>query len=108
MSSIGHFERVRALHATPRFVVTAVGVLSIPTRPSFKGMETFKGLSFHPFDWPHDQPDLTGKRVFIFGDATHALAAAVLDRREDVCLQGVGQLVEVREQVLGFAEIHWG
>ena len=50
-----------------RFVITGLGVLSIPTRPSFKGMETFKGLSFHPFDWPHDQPDLTGKRVAIIG-----------------------------------------
>ena len=30
---------------------------------------------------------------------------AVLDRREDVCLQGVGQLVEVREQVLGQRQV---
>ena len=56
-----------------RFVITALGVLSIPTRPSFKGMETFKGLSFHPFDWPHDQPDLTGKRVAIIGTGATAI-----------------------------------
>mgnify|MGYP003326379440 CR=1 FL=1 len=30
---------------------------------------------------------------------------AVLDRREDGCLQGVGQLVEVREQVLGQRQV---
>ena len=52
---------------TTRFVITALGVLSIPTYPSFEGMDSFKGLSFHPFDWPHDQPDLTGKRVAIIG-----------------------------------------
>ena len=58
---------------TTRFVVTALGVLSIPTRPNFPGMETFKGLSFHPFDWPHDQPDLTGKRVAIIGTGATAI-----------------------------------
>ena len=56
-----------------RFVVTALGVLSIPTRPHFDGMETFKGLSFHPFDWPHDQPDLTGKRVAVIGTGATAI-----------------------------------
>jgi len=58
---------------TTRFVITALGILSIPTRPSFKGMETFKGLSFHPFDWPHDQPDLSGKRVAIIGTGATAI-----------------------------------
>ncbi|MCC6707100.1 MAG: NAD(P)/FAD-dependent oxidoreductase [Gammaproteobacteria bacterium] len=58
---------------TTRFVVTALGVLSIPTRPEFPGMDTFKGLSFHPFDWPHDQPDLTGKRVAIIGTGATAI-----------------------------------
>ncbi|MBK8959395.1 MAG: NAD(P)/FAD-dependent oxidoreductase [Proteobacteria bacterium] len=58
---------------TTRFVVTALGVLSIPTRPNFPGMETFKGLSFHPFDWPHDQPDLSGKRVAIIGTGATAI-----------------------------------
>jgi cation diffusion facilitator CzcD-associated flavoprotein CzcO len=56
-----------------RFVVTALGVLSIPTRPNFPGMESFKGLSFHPFDWPHDQPDLSGKRVAIIGTGATAI-----------------------------------
>ena len=58
---------------TTRFVVTALGVLSIPTRPEFPGMASFKGLSFHPFDWPHDQPDLTGKRVAIIGTGATAI-----------------------------------
>ncbi|MCC0042713.1 MAG: NAD(P)/FAD-dependent oxidoreductase [Rhodobiaceae bacterium] len=52
---------------TTRFVITAVGILSIPTYPDIEGMESFQGLSFHPFDWPHDPPDLTGKRVAVIG-----------------------------------------
>ncbi len=58
---------------TTRFVVTALGVLSTPTVPEFDGMDSFAGLSFHPFDWPHDQPDLTGKRVACIGTGATAI-----------------------------------
>lgn len=58
---------------TTRFVITALGVLSIPTKPEFEGMESFEGLSFHPFEWPHDQPDLTGKRVACIGTGATAI-----------------------------------
>jgi cation diffusion facilitator CzcD-associated flavoprotein CzcO len=54
-------------------VVTALGILSIPTPPEFPGMETFKGRSFHPFSWPHEQPDLTGKRVAVIGTGATAI-----------------------------------
>jgi len=40
---------------TSRFVVMAVGLLSIPTPPQLKGMEKFKGKSFHTFHWPHER-----------------------------------------------------
>ena len=58
---------------TTHFVVTAVGVLSIPTMPQIKGVENFKGLSFHPFHWPHDPPDLSGKRVGVVGTGATAI-----------------------------------
>ena len=58
---------------TTHFVVTAVGVLSIPTMPKIEGTETFKGISFHPFHWPHDPPDLTGKRVGVVGTGATAI-----------------------------------
>ncbi|MGE0861675.1 MAG: flavin-containing monooxygenase [Gammaproteobacteria bacterium] len=58
---------------TTRFVITAVGVLSTPTQPEFPGMADFKGLSFHPFNWPHEQPDLTGKRVAVIGTGATAI-----------------------------------
>lgn len=58
---------------TTHFVVTAVGILSIPTMPKIEGADTFKGLSFHPFYWPHDPPDLTGKRVGVVGTGATAI-----------------------------------
>ncbi len=52
---------------TTRWVVTALGLLSIPTTPTIEGMDSFTGQSFHPFDWPEDPVDLAGKRVAIIG-----------------------------------------
>jgi cation diffusion facilitator CzcD-associated flavoprotein CzcO len=52
---------------TCRFLIMAIGLLSIPTPPRFKGMETFKGRSFHTFHWPHDPVELTGKKVAVIG-----------------------------------------
>ena len=58
---------------TTHYVITALGVLSIPTTPDFVGMDRFQGQSFHPFDWPHDPPDLAGKRVGIIGTGATAI-----------------------------------
>ncbi|MEM7543084.1 MAG: NAD(P)/FAD-dependent oxidoreductase [Pseudomonadota bacterium] len=58
---------------TTRFIVTAIGVLSIPTLPKFEGMDSFKGISFHPFHWPHEPLDLKGKRVGVIGTGATAI-----------------------------------
>ena len=50
-----------------RFVITGVGVLSIPTPPRIPGMEFFKGESFHTYWWPKEPVSLEGKRVGIIG-----------------------------------------
>ncbi|MGF1597170.1 MAG: flavin-containing monooxygenase [Acidimicrobiales bacterium] len=52
---------------TTRFVITALGLLSIPTLPRYEGMERFRGESFHTFHWPKEPVDLTGKRVGVIG-----------------------------------------
>ena len=52
---------------TARVIVTGIGVLSIPTLPKLPGMDSFKGISFHTTNWPHEPVDLTGKRVGIIG-----------------------------------------
>jgi cation diffusion facilitator CzcD-associated flavoprotein CzcO len=54
-------------------VVTALGPLSTPTLPKIEGMSDFKGISFHPADWPHEPLDLAGKRVGIIGTGATAI-----------------------------------
>jgi 4-hydroxyacetophenone monooxygenase len=49
-----------------RFVISAVGALSLPRLPHFEGMETFAGPSFHSARWPADL-DLAGKKVALIG-----------------------------------------
>lgn len=58
---------------TCRFVITALGVLSVPTLPRFAGMHDFAGQSFHPFEWPDPAPDLRGKRVAVIGTGATAI-----------------------------------
>jgi cation diffusion facilitator CzcD-associated flavoprotein CzcO len=50
-----------------RFLMTAVGMLSVPTRPRLLGQDSFAGPSFHTFDWPAEGINLTGKRVAVIG-----------------------------------------
>ncbi|MEZ5341510.1 MAG: NAD(P)/FAD-dependent oxidoreductase [Acidimicrobiales bacterium] len=52
---------------TARFVVTSLGPLSMPTLPSYPGMDEFEGASFHTYWWPKEPVDLTDKRVGIIG-----------------------------------------
>ena len=50
-----------------RFIVTGIGVLSVPTLPNIKGMGTYKGESFHTYWWPKEPISLKNKRVGIIG-----------------------------------------
>jgi cation diffusion facilitator CzcD-associated flavoprotein CzcO len=52
---------------TSRFIIMAIGLLSIPTPPRLKGVEKFKGQAFHTFHWPHEPVELAGKKVAVIG-----------------------------------------
>ncbi len=52
-------------------VITAVGQLSRPRLPDIKGIESFKGKSFHSATWDHSV-DLKGKRVAVIGTGASA------------------------------------
>jgi len=52
---------------TARFVITGIGVLSIPTPPRYPGMDDFGGESFHTFWWPKEPVPLSGRRVGVVG-----------------------------------------
>jgi cation diffusion facilitator CzcD-associated flavoprotein CzcO len=58
---------------TCRFLLPAVGLLSVPTRPTYPGMEAFAGESFHTFDWPREGIDLSGRRVGVIGTGATAI-----------------------------------
>ena len=51
---------------TCKYFVSAMGMISEPVIPKFKGMENFKGESFHSARWPEGL-DYAGKRVGIIG-----------------------------------------
>ncbi len=49
-----------------RFVVSAVGALSLPKLPRFPGMESFTGPAFHSACWPRDL-DISAQRFALVG-----------------------------------------
>jgi cyclohexanone monooxygenase len=49
------------------FCIFAAGNLSTPRVPDFKGVESFKGKSYHSGLWPKEGVDFTGQRVGLIG-----------------------------------------
>ncbi|MCE4369619.1 flavin-containing monooxygenase [Xanthomonas hortorum] len=50
-----------------RYVVSCVGILSVPKSPEFSGTETFGGELYRTSHWPHQPVDFAGKRVAVIG-----------------------------------------
>ncbi|CAN5690271.1 NAD(P)/FAD-dependent oxidoreductase [soil metagenome] len=58
-----------------RFLISAAGPLSVPQMPNYKGIDEFRGESYHSYYWPRDTQggtgglpvDLRGKRVGVIG-----------------------------------------
>ncbi|KXF48839.1 esterase [Rhodococcus sp. SC4] len=50
-----------------RYVVSCVGVLSVPKSPEFAGSDTFTGELYRTSSWPQHQVDFAGKRVAVIG-----------------------------------------
>ncbi|MBN8909256.1 MAG: NAD(P)/FAD-dependent oxidoreductase, partial [Rhodospirillales bacterium] len=46
-----------------RFLITAVGPLSAPTKPRIDGIDSFKGEAYHTGMWPHHPVSFEGKRT---------------------------------------------
>ena len=57
---------------TARMVVSGMGGLSTPAYPNIKGLDQFKGVTFHSQDWQHDYP-LEGKKVAVIGTGASAI-----------------------------------
>jgi cyclohexanone monooxygenase len=56
-----------------QFVIMATGSLSNARTPDFKGLESFKGKTYHTGQWPHEGVDFTGLRVGIVGTGSSAI-----------------------------------
>jgi cation diffusion facilitator CzcD-associated flavoprotein CzcO len=57
---------------TARFVVSGIGGLHVPAKPTFPGIENFEGDVFHSAAWNHDDA-LEGKRVAAIGTGASAI-----------------------------------
>ena len=55
--------------------IMAIGCLSVPKRPDFKGLEAFAGESYLTGAWPHEPVDFTSKRVGVIGTGSSAIQA---------------------------------
>lgn len=56
-----------------RYLVLAVGNLSLPRVPDFKGLDGFKGRWFHTGQWPKQEIDFTGKTVGVIGTGSSGI-----------------------------------
>ena len=61
--------------ATSQYLITAIGVLSVPVMPVINGIDDFEGESFHTGNWPHEPVDFRGKRVGIIGTGATGVQA---------------------------------
>lgn len=66
-----HTDRADAV--TCRFLVTAVGCLSLPKRPEYAGLDEFAGRWVQTGAWPHDPIDYAGKRVAVIGTGSSGI-----------------------------------
>ena len=58
-----------------QFCIMATGCLSLPNKPNFEGLDTFKGDWYHTANWPHEEVDFTAKRVGVIGTGSTGIQA---------------------------------
>jgi len=63
---------------TATYCIMAVGNLSTPRVPDFKGVESFKGKWYHTGLWPHEGVDFSGLRVAQIGTGSSGVQMAPL------------------------------
>jgi cyclohexanone monooxygenase len=60
---------------TACYVIAATGCLTAGNMPKIKGIDTFKGRSYHTSRWPHSGVDFTAKRVAVIGTGATGVQA---------------------------------
>ena len=51
----------------------ATGCLSMPKKPEYPGLDSFKGNWYHTGLWPHEGVDFTGQRVAVIGTGSSGI-----------------------------------
>ncbi|MFN4015548.1 MAG: flavin-containing monooxygenase [Reyranella sp.] len=75
-------ETDRGDRVSAKFCVMAVGCLSAPNRPDFKGIADFRGAVYHTGEWPHAGVDFTGLRVGVIGTGSSAIQSIPIIARQ--------------------------
>ena len=71
---------------TCKYFISAMGMISEPVIPEFKGMDKFKGPLLHSARWPEEGLDYAGKKVGIIGAGatTVQMLPVVAEKAESV------------------------
>ena len=56
-----------------RYLLTAVGCLSLPKAPEIAGLELFEGRWVQTGAWPHDPVEVTGKSIAVIGTGSSGI-----------------------------------
>jgi cation diffusion facilitator CzcD-associated flavoprotein CzcO len=71
-----HLDTDDGRHWVAKYLISAVGIMSEPLKPTIPGLENFRGRVYHTADWPRDENvDFTGKRVAFFGTGSSGIQA---------------------------------
>lgn len=64
------------------YFIPAVGALSAANIPNFKGLDRFKGETYHTGRWPHEKVDFKGKLVGVIGTGSSGIQAIPVIAKE--------------------------
>ena len=67
---------------TSKYCIMATGCLSTWSIPKFKGLENFKGETYHTGNWPHEGVDFSGKKVGIIGTGSSGIQSIPVIAKE--------------------------
>ncbi len=65
-----------------RYLLTAVGGLSVPKAPEIEGIETFSGRWVQTGNWPKEKVDVAGKRIAVIGTGSSGIQCIPLLAQE--------------------------
>jgi cyclohexanone monooxygenase len=73
-ATLWHIETDRGVAAAPFFIM-GTGSLSCAQLPKVAGIENYQGRILQTAQWPHDDVDLSGKRVGVIGTGSSGVQA---------------------------------